>query len=204
MMQALEQLDYHPVESLYQDWGIFQHVGPNRSGKSLGMALEAWKAFRRDVDIYCNCSVNPFTQQVEHIINFPHYDYEPGSLMQMGLKGVFIITDQAEQFMDATAPTKAVRQMGYFAYQAKKRSIAWHYDTVRAKNIYNRVRLNPDWIIYSKRFPHNWRQPLKAVRLELTTDERGDGNVQSRIRWIFNPERFFPLYNDVAMVRSED
>jgi len=188
----------------FQDWGIFQHVGPNRSGKSMTMAIEAWKAYRRGIEVYANCSTNPFTGQVEHILNFPHTDYVPGELMQLGLRSVYVMTDQAEQFMDATAPTKAVRQMGYFGYQAKKRLLAWHYDTVRAKNIYNRVRLNPDWIIYSKRYPHDWKKPLQAIRLELTTDERGDGNVQSRVRWVHHPERFYPLYNDVAMVRAED
>jgi len=193
----------------FQDWGIFQHVGPNRSGKSMSMAIEAWKAYRRGIEVYANCSTNPFTEEVEHILNFPHTDYVPGELMQLGLRSVYVMTDQAEQFMDATAPTKAVRQMGYFGYQAKKRLLAWHYDTVRAKNIYNRVRLNPDWIIYSKRYPHDWKKPLKAIRLELTTDEKGDGNVQSRVRWIGVPpappaSTFFPLYNDVAMVRAED
>jgi hypothetical protein len=182
----------------YENYGIYEHVGPNRSGKTMLSAIEAWVAYNRGLQVYCNCSENPFTGKTEHILNFPHTDYVPGDLMQMGLRGVYVMTDQAEQFMDATAPTKAVRQMGYFNYQAKKRWIAWHYDTVRHKNIYNRVRLNPDWIIYTRRYPHDWRKPLVAIRLEITQDEN------TRVRWILNPERFFPLYNDVAMVRPEE
>lgn len=199
------QVDLKPDEysGTFTDWGIYQHLGPNRSGKTMGMVIDAWKAYRRGVDVYCNCSENPFTNEVEHILNFPHIDYQPGELLNMGLRNVFVMTDQAEQFMDATAATKAVRQIGNFGYQAKKRSIAWHHDSVRAMNLYNRIRKNPDWIIYSKRYPHNWHLPLKAIRLEFTTDQNGDGNVQSRKRLIVNPERFFPLYNDVAMVRTD-
>src|SRR5258708_10676055 len=110
--------------------------------------------------------------------------------------------------MDCTAARTTVLQMGYSGYQAKSGLLAWLYDTGRAKNIYNRVRLNPHCIIYSKRYPHTWNQPLQAVRLELTTDEKGDGNVQSGVRWIgvtpgLPASTFFAVYNVVAMGRAE-
>src|SRR5438552_18702790 len=114
----------------FQDWGIFQHVGPNRSGKSMSMAIEAWKAYRRGIEVYANCSTNPFTGQVEHILNFHHTDYVPGELMQLGLRSVYVMTDQPEQLMDVTVMTKAVGQMRYFGYQAKNGLLEGHYDNV--------------------------------------------------------------------------
>lgn len=187
-------------ESEFQDWGIFEHTGPNRSGKTMLSAIEAWIAFNMGLDVYCNCPTNPFTEEIEHILNFPHYDYVPGELFHLGLKSCYVMTDQAEQFMDATAPTKAVRNLGYFNYQAKKRNLAWHFDTVRHKNIYNRIRLNPDWIIYTRRYPRDWREPVQAIRLEITQDEH------VRVRWIVDPigKGVGTLYNDVVLVRPTE
>lgn len=194
-----------PVRREYEWWGIYQHIGPNRSGKSLGMAIEAWKAYRRGVPVFANCTRNPYTGEKDHILRFPHYDYDPSEVFPMGLEGVFILTDQAEQFMDSSAATIAVRNMGHFGFQAKKRLVAWHFDTPRSKLIYNRVRTNSDWNIYSSRFPHNWHLPLKAVQYKLQTDERGDGDVQTRRVILKYPiERGFgKLYNTLAYVRKE-
>ena len=191
------------------DWfqqhaGIYQHQGPNRSGKGMGIAIEAWKAYRHGIPVFANCSISPVTGQIDHILNFPHYHYDPDEVFDMALEGVFILTDQAEQFIDALGATKAVRSIGNFGYQAKKRLIAWHFDTVRAKNIFNRVRQNPDWIIYSRRYPRDWHLPLKAIRFELSTDPNGDGQERHRIVWLVNPiERGFgKLYNSYAYVRK--
>ena len=196
---------FQPTKA-FEQWGIYQHVGPNRSGKGMGLAIEAWKAYRRGVPVFANCTLNPYTEEKDHILRFPHYDYDPDQLFKMALEGVFVITDQAEQFMDSGAATTAVRNMGHFGYQAKKRSIAWHFDTVRSRNIYNRVRKNPDWIIYSKRIPPDWHKPLQAVQYELTTDERGDGSIQSRKILLVHPiERGFGnLYNSLAYVLKQE
>ena len=209
ILEASQGYQFDPSASTgknYEWWGIYQHIGPNRTGKGLGMAIEAWKAYRRGIPVFANCTHNPYTGEIDHILRFPHYDYDPSEVFPMALENVFIITDQAEQFMDATAATKAVRNLGHFGYQAKKRSIAWHFDTVRPRNIYNRVRQNSDWNIYSKRYPHDWHLPLKAVLYDLRTDEKGDGTVQSRKVLLRNPiERGFGrLYNSLAYVRKED
>lgn len=195
-----------PIKQEYEWWGIYQHIGPNRSGKGLGIAIEAWKAYRRGVPVFANCTRNPFSGEIDHIFRFPHYDYDPRDVFPMALEGVFVTLDQAEQFADATAPTRAVRNLGNFAYQAKKRLISLHIDTVRPRNIYNRMRFISDWNIYSSRYPHNWHLPLKAVLYDLRTDEKGDGSVQSRKVVLRNPiERGFgKLYNSLAYVRKEE
>lgn len=210
ILEASQQhFEFDPTASVKKDyewWGIYQHIGPNRSGKGLGTAIEAWKAYRRGVPVFANCSINPYTDEIDHILRFPHYDYDPGEVFPMALEGVFVVLDQAEQFADAGAATRAVRNIGHFGYQAKKRSIAFHVDTVRAKNIFNRVRQNSDWNIYSKRYPHDWHLPLQAVLYDLRTDEKGDGTVQSRKVLLRNPiERGFgKLYNSLAYVRKEE
>jgi len=209
ILEASQGYQFDPSASTgreYEWWGIYQHIGPNRTGKGLGMAIEAWKAYRRGVAVFANCTESPITGEIDHIIRFPHYDYDPNGIFPMALEGVFVVLDQAEQFIDATAATKAVRNFGNFSYQAKKRLIALHFDTVRPRNIYNRVRYNSDWNIYSKRYPHDWHLPLKAVLYDLRTDEKGDGTVQSRKVLLRNPiERGFGrLYNSLAYVRKED
>jgi len=209
ILEASQQYDFSPsssVKSEYEWWGIYQHIGPNRSGKGLGIAIEAWKAYRRGVPVFANCTPNPYTGEIDHIFRFPHYDYNPSEVFPMALEGVFVTLDQAEQFADATSATKAVRNLGNFAYQAKKRLISFHIDTVRPRNIYNRMRFISDWNIYSKRYPHDWHQPLKAVLYDLRTDEKGDGSVQSRKVVLRNPiERGFgKLYNSLAYVRKEE
>jgi hypothetical protein len=195
-----------PAKQEYDWWGIYQYIGPNRSGKGMGMAIEEWKAWRRGIPVFANCTENPYTGEIDHILRFPHYDYDPNKIFPMALEGVCVRLDQAEQFIDATAPTKAVRNFGNFSYQAKKRLIRLDFDTVRPRNIYNRVRFNSDWNIYCKRYPHDWHQPLKAVLFDLRTDEKGDGTVQSRKVLLRNPiERGFgKLYNSLAYVRKED
>jgi len=194
----IETIDLSAVTQ-YDDWGIFEHCGPNRSGKTMLSATEAWLAYLAGLDVWCNCPTNPFTGEVEHILNFPHFDYWPTELFDLGLKRCYVMVDQAEQFMDAQGATKEVRNLGNWAYQAKKRTLAFHYDTVRHKNIYNRIRLNPDWIIYTKRHPSNWKEPIQAVELEITQDEN------SRTRYIVDPigKNITKLYNDVVMVRPE-
>ena len=110
------------------------------------------------------------------------------------------MTDQAEQFFDATNVTKAVRNMGYFNYQAKKRWLAWRFDTPRHKNIYNRIRLNPDYICYCKRYPQDWKKPVKAIKITITHEE------YERTRWIIDPigKGLGRIYNDIVLVRPDE
>jgi hypothetical protein len=202
MVQTIDQRIDESFDLMpeYLDWGIVATIAPNRNGKTMFNALEAWKAYRRGLDVWCNCPTNPYTEETEHILNFPHYDYVPGELFNLGLKRDFVMTDQTEQILDATAPTKAVRNLGYFAYQAKKRYLAWRYDTLRAMNIYNRVRKLPDFIVYVKRYPKDWRKPLQALRVQIEQDD----NI--KVRWIIDPlgKGFGDIYNDVVMVRPEE
>lgn len=198
---ALDQHITDPTQLLpYDDWGIVETVGPNRNGKTMFNALQAWKAYNRGLDVYCNCPTNPFTGKTEHILNFPHFDYVPGELFNLSLWRCFVMTDQAEQFFDATNVTKAVRNMGYFNYQAKKRWLAWRFDTPRHKNIYNRIRLNPDYIVYCKRYPQDWKRPVQAIKVTITHEDH------ERIRWIVNPiqKGIGRIYNDIVLVRPDE
>jgi len=112
---------------------------------------------------------------------------------------VYIMTDQAEQILDATSPTKAVRNLGYFGYQAKKRRLSWHYDTVRIKNIYNRVRFNPDFTVETERVPREWREPLQAIKVRIWATDEGHKDTVFYLAprdW----EPFFRLYNTGVML----
>ena len=55
-----------------------------------------------------------------------------------------------------------------FTGQAKKRGVDLHLDTIRIKNIYNRVRLNVDGWIETFRYPRNILLPVQAIRFEVT------------------------------------
>ncbi len=188
------------------DMGIYEICGggrtglrqQNRIGKTFIMAYGAWIAEEEGMDVYCNCPTNPISGSVDHILNMPHYDYDPYELIGDDLYNVYIMTDQAEQVMDSAASGKKdVRNLVYFNYQAKKRGIAWRYDTPRHKNIVPRVRFNPDAFIYPERIPTNWHEPLRAIRLVLKLAEV-DKHYYLRIN---NPTDYFPIYNEKVMLR---
>ena len=191
------------------DMGIYEICGggrtglrqQNRVGKTFTMAFGAWQAEEAGMDVYCNCPVNPISGKVDHILNMPHYDYDPYELISDDLYDVYIMTDQAEQVMDSAASGKRdVRNLVYFNYQAKKRGIAWRYDTPRHKNIVPRVRFNPDAFIYPERIPTNWHEPLRAIRLVIKLAE------VDRLFFvkINNPQDYYDIYNDKVMLRPPE
>ena len=175
---------------------IWEILGDNRSGKGLVSALFAWDAFNHDRTIYVNCPMNPQTQEYDHILNFPHIDYDPAGMFQFNLKDCVVLTDEGEIYMDSAFRNRAVRNMYLFGYQARKRGIDWYYTTVRIKNIDLRIRLNPDFILETVRFPKDYRKPLAAVKIIVTPRY---GNKDHSI-WLRNPARFFKLYNHEVMV----
>ena len=177
---------------------IWEHFGDNRSGKTLLHAIFAWEAYNQDKQVLCNCEFNPVTQQMDHILNFPHIDYEPKKLFYMNLRDCCIITDQAELYMDSALRNATARALYRFGYQVKKRGIDWHFDTVRIKNIEIRVRLNPDFALETKRFPRDYKKPLEAIKIVVTPRYGKDRTI-----WIRHPETFFPLYNHDVMVVPE-
>jgi hypothetical protein len=178
------------------DPGIFEADAKNRAGKTFTQAVGGWFAFNEGKTVYVNCPTNPVTKTVEHIVNYPHIDYDPYSLIHSNLWNAYVITDQAEQVMDARAcQKKDIRNLGYFNYQAKKRALSWHYDTVRHKNIDPRIRLNPDWFLKIYRIPKNWLLPLQAIRINLTGED-----IDAWLIWR-NPSQFFRVYNDKVMLR---
>src|SRR5260370_16655264 len=94
------------------------------------MAYGAWLAEEARMDVYCNCPTNPITEQVDHILNLPHYDYNPYELIGHDIFDSYIITDQAEQVMDSAASGKRdVRTLLYFNYQPNNRHIPCLYHT---------------------------------------------------------------------------
>jgi hypothetical protein len=190
------------------DMGIYEIAGggrssrgqQNRIGKTFTMAYGGYLAYEAGMDVWCNCPTNPRTGEQDHILNYPHYDFNPYDLLEEDLWNVYLMIDQAEQVMDATAASAAVRNLGNWTYQAKKRGIAFRFDTPRHKNIYNRVRLNPDAWIYPERIPGNWRLPLKAIRLIV---DHAELNRRFFVR-INNPSDYFPIYNDKVMLRPPE
>lgn len=189
------------------DMGIYEisgggkdgHRQQNRIGKTFTMAYSGYFAEEAGMDVWCNCPTNPRTETREHILNYPHYDFDPYELINEDLWNVYLMIDQAEQVMDATQATSAVKNLGNFVYQARKRAIAFRYDTPRHKNIFNRIRLNIDAWIYPERIPANWKLPLKAIRLivDLPTGRRFFLRIN-------NPQDYFPIYNDKVMLRPPE
>ena len=175
---------------------IWEIHGDNRSGKGLLEALFAWHGYNDGRTIYCNCPLNPITEEYDHILNFPHLDYNPAGMFNYNLKDCVVITDEGEIYMDSAFRTKAVRNMYLFGYQARKRGIDWYYTTVRIKNIELRIRLNPDFALETIRFPKDYRKPLIAVKV-IVTPRYGK---KDHTIWLRHPERFFPLYNHEVMV----
>src|SRR5947208_15648301 len=143
---------------------IYEHLGDNRSGKTFTNALFAWEAYNLGRTVYCNCGQDASGRSL-HILNFPHRHYNFEDLRQMDLYECYVMSDESVEFMDAfDAPKRMMREIGYFGYQATKRGVDWHYDAVRHKNIYNRVRLNPHYYIQSVRYRSEERRVGKECR----------------------------------------
>ena len=64
---------------------IWEIHGDNRSGKGLLEALFAWHGYNDGRTIYCNCPLNPITEEYDHILNFPHLDYNPAGMFNYNL-----------------------------------------------------------------------------------------------------------------------
>lgn len=149
--------------------------------------------------IYFNCPTDEIGTY-HHIINFPHRHISPSEFWdyRKNLFNAFIGTDEGitQSGLDARTINDAVLETSYFGYQATKIGCDWHYDTVRHKNLSNRVRLNAHWFIHSFRYPPDPRLPLKGVKLEFQPRDSGF----SKTRYILHPERFYPLWNTVVVV----
>jgi len=177
---------------------IYEHLGDNRSGKTFTNALFAWEAYNLGRTVYCNCGKDARGRSL-HILNFPHRHYQFEELRQMDLYECYVMSDESVEFMDAfDAPKRMMREIGYFGYQATKRGVDWHYDAVRHKNIYNRVRLNPHYYIQSVRYPHNPKLPVQAIKLIIISRY----SSQAKTLWMRQPTlgRFFPIFFFVVLV----
>jgi hypothetical protein len=177
---------------------IYRHGGDNRSGKTFTMALYAWEAFNLGRTVYCNCPPHIPGRPDEHVLNFPHIDAQPKDLFELDLYNCCAIIDQAEQFMDAfDAPRYSARDLSYFGYQATKRGIDLHFDTVRHMNILNRIRDNAHFFITTKRIPPNPMIPLLAIMVSV----RSRNNPVRVVRFVVRePWRYFPIYNHDVMI----
>ncbi len=209
---------------------LFEHWGDNRTWKSGGMAVEAWRAFNKGVCpqcnrrywipllpfvpttkcvlcdvvleriiIYCNCPKDEYGEY-HHILNFPHQHISPKEFWdyRRNLFNTYIMTDESitQSGLDARTIDNTVLETSYFGYQATKIGCDWHFDTVRHKNLGNRVRLNAHWYIHSIRYPPDPRLSLKGVKLIFTARDQ----PYSKTRYILHPERFFQLWNSVVVV----
>jgi hypothetical protein len=181
---------------------IYEHLGDNRSGKTFTNALFAWEAYNLGRTVYCNCGKDTQGRSM-HILNFPHRHYQFEKLREMDLYECYVMSDESVEFMDAfDAPKRMMREIGYFGYQATKRGVDWHYDAVRHKNIYNRVRLNPHYYIQSVRYPHNPKLPIQAIKLIIVSRY----SAQAKTVWMRQPVlgTFFPIYNHVVLVPPKE
>jgi len=186
------------IEFCGQNPELFQNVIQNRQGKTFGMALGAWFAYNEGQEVYCNCSYDPAEDRVMHVLNFPHEDFNPYDWKYKNLNNCYVMVDESTNWFDARVSAKKdIRQVGYMINQARKRGIAFRYDTPRHKNIDPRIRLNPDYIIYPQRIPANWREPLVAIRYWI----RGPNGLHKLL--LRHPEEFLtpsPIYNDWATI----
>jgi len=173
---------------------IFEHIGDNRSGKTATMAIFAYVAHKNGQTVYCNCPDD------EHILNFPHQDIDPYQMLERDLFNSYVMTDQAEQALDARRAMKTeMLETSYFGYQATKRLVDWHYDTVRHKNIDPRIRLNPHFYIKTVRIPKNPNEQLKAIKIL----SQSRYSTKTKTHYIINPERFYKIYNHLVMIRPK-
>jgi hypothetical protein len=177
---------------------IWEHFAPNRNGKTFLMAADAWEAYNRGMKVYCNCPIVGDNDEVDHILNFPHEHLYPNEYFQADLFNCYLMTDEAADYLDAreTMRDKSRSKLTSFARQAKKRLVEWHLDDIRREDIEVRVRLNPDRIVRTWRIPSDIKKPVQAfkVRIEYKT-----GGVTEK--YLVHPERWFPVYNHLSMVR---
>lgn len=179
---------------------IWEHFAPNRNGKTFLMAADAWEAYNLGRKVYCNCPVLA-DGSVDHILRFPHEHLYPSEYYETDLWNCYLMTDEAAEYLDAreTMRDRKRKDLTSFARQAKKRLVDWHYDCIRQEDIEIRVRLNPDHVVKSWRIPADIKQPVQAFKVRI---EHKTGGYTEKI--MVHPERWFPVYNHIAMVREHN
>ena len=172
---------------------IWEHVGDNRSGKTLLNAILAWEAYRQGRTVYCNCP--RFDEDsYECILNFPHQHLDPYSYYGQQLVNCYLMTDESADDLSARQSMRYGREeLTKFGRQVKKRGVDWHYDAVRHRDIDVRIRLNPDYILESFRVPRNIKEPLRAIKVKSNYRYA----TSSRTFWVLRPWEFFPVYNHI-------
>src|SRR5438552_4147771 len=111
-----------------------EHLGPNRSGKTLMNAIFAWEAYNRGRDVYCTCPEDD-QGRFDCILNFAHEHFDVSRPMEQDIYNCYLMTDESVEFLDARGSMKkTTKDFGYFGYQVLKRDIEWHYDTVLHEN----------------------------------------------------------------------
>jgi hypothetical protein len=179
---------------------LFEHWGDNRSGKSALNAFFAWLAYLHGQTVYCNCPQHPFTEQYNCILNFPHKHLNMKDIAyETELFDCYIMTDQGETAgLDAlNFNSKEVKEAGYFGYQATKAGVDWHWDSVRHKNIVNRLRFNIHFQIHTIRYPPDPRKPLQAIKVSI----KSRYSPVPKSFYILKPDVLYPLYNSEVIVR---
>lgn len=176
---------------------ISEHRAGNRAGKTFGEALYAWEAFNQGRPVFCNCPQLSLGRY-DCILNFAHRHLDPDEYYQADLFDCYLMTDESADPLDARrAMTKKRTDLTNFARQVKKREIHWHYDTIRPGDIEPRVRENPDFVIESFRYPREIFKPLEALKFVVTSRY----SAAQRTFWIREPWRYYPIYNQRAMMR---
>jgi hypothetical protein len=175
-----------------------EHLGDNRSGKTLTNAIFAWEAYNRGKTVLCNCSrIDPVGEGVyDCILNFPHYHFDMGNPFAHDWHDCYLMTDETVEFLDSrVAAKKEVREFGHFGYQVLKRGIEWHYDTVLHENIEKRIRKSPEYQVRTERIPRDVQLPLMAIRVTIASRWG-----HSKSFFLTEPWRYYPLYNDRVRV----
>src|SRR5262249_38234104 len=139
-----------------------QHRGETAAGLSCGCGCSLFDGRI----IYWNC-MRDETGEYLCTLNFPHQHLEPYEYLEQRLLGAYIGTDESADDLSARMSSERQREkITRFNRQVKKRGFNWHYDPTRHKDIDVRIRLNPDYILETFRYPRDINQPLQAIKVQ--------------------------------------
>lgn len=178
--------------------------GKRGSGKSVFLVSQLYKHYKQGKKIYSNLNVK-----------FPHEKITLSSLLSLNFQNATIGIDEAQQYLDCrTSSSKRNRIISYLIFQSRKRSVDIFFTSQQFHNLDIRLRNNADLIYYCtalKKITKNdenvlrpaTTQEIEERNIDLIKIKKFDIGLQIAYSFIFNPKKYFTLFDTDEIIPLE-
>lgn len=163
-------------------------------GKTVLLTKFLHDDYRKGRDIYSNYG-----------LTFPHKKIDIGWMLEHPdqMVDASIGIDEAQTYFDCRCSgTKRNRVFSYLMLQSRKRGVDIYFTSQQFENVDIRIRRNIDYlyectayIIEDKRLRKANVQEIEAEKIDRVVITLFNYTNNKRQRFVFNPKKYFPLYD---------